>query len=179
MELEAESYLGTPLVSSCGQVLGLLAAINNQPMEDQSDYQEILELFANRAAVEFERTMVEEALAESQTRQALALDAGAIGTWDFDVPNDLVRADEGLAKVFGIEPEVAKQGLPLADYLARIHEDDRDEIASVIAAAITTGSTLTREFRIMGSDRERWVHGRGRIEFDASGQAVRGLGAIS
>ena len=66
LEMGAESYLGTPLVGSAGETLGLLAALDDRPMDDRPDDRAILEIFANRAAVEIERIAAEEAQCESQ-----------------------------------------------------------------------------------------------------------------
>jgi formate hydrogenlyase transcriptional activator len=71
VELEAESYLGVPLVDSSGQVIGLLTVLDDKPMEDPPPGLSILQVFASRAGAELERLKAEEslktALAEVET----------------------------------------------------------------------------------------------------------------
>ena len=55
VEMGAESYLGTPLRSSTGEVVGLLAALDDRPLERVEQAAEIIELFSGRAAAELER----------------------------------------------------------------------------------------------------------------------------
>ncbi|KGF72050.1 hypothetical protein DO97_13625 [Neosynechococcus sphagnicola sy1] len=53
--LGAESYMGIPLLSSAGVVIGILCVINNRPITNQQFIQEVLTIFAVRAASELER----------------------------------------------------------------------------------------------------------------------------
>lgn len=54
-EMGAESYVGAPLRSASGEVLGLLAVIDDKPMTRPGQISEIVEVFAGRAAAELER----------------------------------------------------------------------------------------------------------------------------
>ncbi len=54
-DMGAQSYLGTPLRSSTGEVIGLLVALDDKPIADVEQAQELLELFSGRAAAEIER----------------------------------------------------------------------------------------------------------------------------
>ncbi len=55
VEMGAESYVGAPLRSTSGEVLGLLAVLDDKPMERIQTASEIVEVFAGRAAAELER----------------------------------------------------------------------------------------------------------------------------
>lgn len=56
-EMGAESYVGIPLKSSDGQVIGLIAALDDKPIEDADLAIDILSIFSGRAASEIERVM--------------------------------------------------------------------------------------------------------------------------
>ena len=62
VELAAQSYLGTPLIDPCGNVLGHLAVLDVKPMADDPDRELILRIFAARAGVELKRKQAEESL---------------------------------------------------------------------------------------------------------------------
>lgn len=51
----ARSYAGTPLRSSSGEVLGLLAVLDENPFDDAEYAAEVIEAFSGRAAAEMER----------------------------------------------------------------------------------------------------------------------------
>lgn len=63
LELNAESYIGVPLINSLGKIMGHLVVIDEQPMEDGSVKQSILKIFAARATAELERQKAERQLA--------------------------------------------------------------------------------------------------------------------
>jgi PAS domain-containing protein len=56
-------------------------------------------------------------LAESEERLQLALAGGrGVGTWDWDVVNDRVVADRQFARLYGVDPERAAVGAPIAEF---------------------------------------------------------------
>lgn len=66
--LGAVSYLGLPLRSSRGDVIGLLVAVHDAPLDTTLNPEAILEIFAGRAAAELERLAAERALRASEER---------------------------------------------------------------------------------------------------------------
>jgi PAS domain S-box-containing protein len=66
VQLDAQSYLGIPLIDTSGNLLGHLAVMDDQPMQDGLRKKSILEVFAARAAAEMERKQSEEALRISE-----------------------------------------------------------------------------------------------------------------
>jgi len=66
-ELRIESYLGSPLRATSGEVIGTLCGLDREPMRDPVQAREVLEAFAARAAVELERIRAEAEL-EHQRR---------------------------------------------------------------------------------------------------------------
>jgi formate hydrogenlyase transcriptional activator len=70
-DLNAESYMGLPIVNAAGQVIGHLAVLDDKPMPEDTRGMTVLKIFAARAGAEFERLQAEEelhgALAEVQT----------------------------------------------------------------------------------------------------------------
>ncbi len=60
--LNAESYVGIPILNVSGQILGHLAIMHTAPLTDVSPYEMILQIFAARAAAEIERQQAQQAL---------------------------------------------------------------------------------------------------------------------
>ena len=63
VKLNAESYVGVPLIDSLGKILGHLVVIDEHPIEDGSTKLSILKIFAAKAAAELERQKTEKQLA--------------------------------------------------------------------------------------------------------------------
>ncbi|AFY82972.1 PAS domain S-box protein [Oscillatoria acuminata] len=66
--LNAESYLGLPIQTATGQILGHLAILDVKPMFATAHTESILKLFADRAAAEIQRMQSEQALQQSEQR---------------------------------------------------------------------------------------------------------------
>ncbi len=63
--LQAESYLGVPMFSTDGQVIGHLAVLDSAPMAESRQHESVLKIFAARAAAELERLQAENSLREA------------------------------------------------------------------------------------------------------------------
>lgn len=86
VEMQAQSYAGIALLGSTGNLLGHLAVLDDQLMENQPRTQALLEIFAARAAAEIERKQAEDALRISETKFSTAFrsspDAITISTFN-------------------------------------------------------------------------------------------------
>ncbi len=83
-EMGVESYLGTPLLSPSGGLLGLLVVMDNRPMQEQQRARDLVTIFAARAGPELERQRSEEALRRSEERTQLILDSALVAVISMD-----------------------------------------------------------------------------------------------
>lgn len=76
IELEAEGYLGVRLEDSAGKAIGVLAVLDREELQDCKQSEDLLRIFATRAAAEMERNRRVLALEESEARfKTLFLDS--------------------------------------------------------------------------------------------------------
>ncbi|WP_225421122.1 PAS domain-containing protein [Sphingomonas parva] len=117
---------------------------------------------------------------QAAERVQLALDAGAIiGTWVWDVQADLFFADDRFAASFDVDPERCREGLPLAEVAASIHDDDADRVEAAIAEALERGGAYRCEYRVRQQDGAyRWVEANGRVERAPDGTPLRFPGVL-
>ncbi len=113
--------------------------------------------------------------AASEERFRLALEAAnGIGTWDWDVNKDLVYADEGFARLYGVAPEKAATGVTIGEFMRNMHPDDRGRVERAIERALRTGEEFNSEYRLNQSDGSvRWVSAAGRCSFGSDGAPAR------
>ena len=123
-----------------------------------------------------ERERAEEWLRENEERLRLALEAGQVGTWDWDIPNDHVTWSDSIYRFHGLKP--GEFGGRVADFAALIHADDRERVNTTIQTALESGEAYSAEMRIVRPDGAvRWIATNGKAMFDAAGRPVRMLGA--
>lgn len=127
-----------------------------------------------------DQRIAEEALRRSSEQLQLALDASqGIGTWVWDIPNDLVVADHRFARTFGVDPDEAARGVPLQVYVDAIHHEDRPMVASEIQRALEGSGDYRCEYRVRAACGSlRWLLATGRCEVDRFGKPVRLPGAV-
>ncbi|GAA0285539.1 PAS domain S-box protein [Halobacterium noricense] len=121
----------------------------------------------------------ERALADAKAQMEAAAQAGAVGTWEWHIPEDRFVAGTSLARLFGIDPERAREGVPLDEFVGSIHEDDRERVAAAIDEAVETCGDYEEEYRVYDADGDvRWIVARGHVECE-DGEPVTFPGAIT
>ncbi|MGF9567762.1 PAS domain-containing protein [Neorhizobium sp. BT27B] len=98
-------------------------------------------------------------------------------TWD--VPDNLLYADGALARLFGMAEASAEQGLPIEDYLARVHPEDLPRLAKAIRDSIVEHTAQQENYRVLNSDgRYVSVSSFGKGFRDKTGAPVRYVGIV-
>jgi PAS domain S-box-containing protein len=117
-------------------------------------------------------------MALQEATLALAVDAGNVGTWDYNPNNGALVCSERCYAMFGIQP-----GAPviLEDFFAVMHDEDREATWRSLMRAMdpANGGDYDVEYRTIGRDDriERWIAAKGRAFFDESSQPLRVVGA--
>lgn len=112
----------------------------------------------------------ETTLKNVKTHLQTAIEAGAIGTWLWNIQEDELIADPHLAKTFGIDSENARNGLPIDVFTESIHDDDYDRVIQSINDAVQHCDEYEAEYRVHDADGDlRWVVARGHVECDDTG----------
>lgn len=123
-----------------------------------------------------ERKQAEETLRQSEQRLRLALDAGNAGVWDWDMVNNHVTWSERIYEFHGLTPGTFDGDVE--SFMALIHPEERERVATAIQKAIADKVPYHIEFRaVQPSGAVRWISTNGRVIYDATGKPVRMLGA--
>ena len=187
----------TPILDIEGRVLGTFAMYYDEPREPVAADIELTEtatqLSANiitraRAAKALrvrtesaERLAAalrqrEEELRSSHSRLRAALEASSTSTWDWDMRTNAVDCDEGLFRLFGVDPAEASGSFEL--FVSRIHPADREGVIAAAQRCATDGVDLDEDFRIVRPDGSiRWAVDKGKVVFDDDGKPRRLIGA--
>ncbi len=122
------------------------------------------------------RKTAELAAERERTRLAMALEATALGLWEYNLKTLEATWDERTLAFYGLSPgETPSFKL----YRRRLHPEDRDRTIQAYDAAIAgaEGGKFLIEHRIIGQDGSiRWIRNMGQVVFHANGEALRMLG---
>ena len=129
---------------------------------------------AERDAAEARRAADYGALQVSEERLRLALDAGRLGVWDWNVGTGQVQWSENLEPMYGL-PRGRFPGT-LEGFQALVHPDDRARVDEAIRRALEEGSGYI-EFRNVWPDGSvHTMEAKGKVLRDAEGRPLRMLG---
>ncbi|HME44578.1 MAG TPA: PAS domain S-box protein [Syntrophorhabdales bacterium] len=140
---------------------------------------------ANRAIVECRSVIIdvtehkemERALAKSEERLKLALEASGQAVWDWNLASSIAEWSDRAKTLFGFEPDAQ---LTHDQFLERVHPDDRDRIRDGVIKAIEREREYSDEIRVIwpGGD-VHWLTAKGRVFLDENGKPARMIGVGS
>jgi len=109
-----------------------------------------------------ERKRTEATLKKSEERLSLALNAGQMGIFDWDLASDSIVWSEEHARLFGMRlNEFAGRYDAFAQ---RVHPDDLPHIEQAVEEARRNHSLYQQEFRVIWPDGSlHWIAGQGRF----------------
>jgi PAS domain S-box-containing protein len=153
---------------------GVLAAHTAERRKFSADEVAFLESAAGIVAAAMDRREIEEALRESNEHLHLAMDAGRMGTWEWNPHTGAVIWSETLENIHGFDPGTfpgTSQAL-----FALIHPDDRDRVQLTIARSLQEGEHEMEYRALLRDGSVRWLSARGVVIRDARGEPARMIG---
>ncbi|MBK4735556.1 hybrid sensor histidine kinase/response regulator [Noviherbaspirillum pedocola] len=131
-------------------------------------------VYASGRDVTAERKLAEQEMQANEMRLRLALDAGAMAAWHWDIRAAQADWIYGMDALHGLTPEQAQRSRTLRGYLALVHPEDRDALRCAMRDALHSVSDFQAEYRIVRADGQiRWVEARARILFDDTGEPIQ------
>ncbi len=120
-----------------------------------------------------ERKRAEEGLRASERRLDMALAAGKMGAWEWDLTTNNLYWSPECYNIFGVTSFSGKREA----FTDLVHPEDRDQLLLRIKQALQERTGYKHEFRIIQPGGSvRWVAGRGQAEYDADGKPCRLVG---
>lgn len=133
---------------------------------------------AERKRIESELRLSHDHAKESETRLLLALDAGRLGYWSWDLTTDLVHSSETQAVINGRSPDQTVTSLE--ESIAHLHPDDRDLMQDVIERALRNEAPERVTYRVIWPDGSiHWLEAVGQVFCDESGNPQRIIGVCA
>lgn len=187
------AYLGVPIKTQQGQVLGAFCVLDTVRREWTEAELSTLEGLASLVAERIEnriligrleteiavRRRTETRLRESENRIRMAARAGNVGFWELDLESQTYTATP---------EDFAHYGLPATAEPVQVDEavrqlyfpEDRERIAAEIAESVRTGTRLVQEKRIRRPNGEtRWLQVTADVRHDHAGKPIARYGATT
>jgi PAS domain S-box-containing protein len=132
--------------------------------------------YAGGVAIDMtDRLRAEEALRARESHLILAMNAGQMGTWEWDCKTGGVKWSPQLEAIHGLARGTFAGTFEA--FQSDMHPDDRERVLKQIDAAVRDRSDYAVEYRIIRPDQQtRWIEARGQVLVDAQGQPERMAG---
>jgi PAS domain S-box-containing protein len=125
-----------------------------------------------------DRKLTEEALRESEERYRLAIQAGRMYAFDWNVVTDVIIRSEESTHIFGLTAEPIK--LTKRELLNRVHPEDRAIFVNSIAECTPKSPDTQISYRLLRPDGSvHWLERTGHAFFDEQGRMVRMIGMVA
>jgi PAS domain S-box-containing protein len=124
------------------------------------------------------RVRAQRQLHDSEARLEIAIRAGALGIYDYDLAKNTTTWDARVRELWGVDPD---EEITYETFLAGLHPDDRARTVKALEESLGPQSNGTHavEYRVVprGSNSTRWISSNGTVFFE-SGHAVRLVGIV-
>jgi PAS domain S-box-containing protein len=180
-----QSALSAPLRLE-GKAIGVLMSVSTRIRRDYTARDEaVIQGLAREAALAINTQRLndqalhaETELAQSSERLGLAIDAGEIGIWEWDIATDRLDWSEKMMKIFGLKPGEFK-GMA-QDFFDRIYPADAAILSKATSEALEKDAPFNVEHRIVRSDGSVvWVNCRATVNRDKTGKPVGMIGVLT
>jgi PAS domain S-box-containing protein len=111
-------------------------------------------------------------LIESERRRTLALAAGQMGSWDWDMLRGECAWDEGQCRIFGVDPRTF--AVTFENVRALVHPEDLERLEQALHRISADAQSYQTEFRVRRPNGElRWCIGTAAATVDAGKRVIR------
>ena len=121
------------------------------------------------------RKQAEEKLKQLSARLSLAVRAGGIGVWDYDIVNDILDWDNQMFELYGIKKESFSN--VYNSWQAGLHPEDKERGDHETQMALSGKKEFNTEFRVLWPDGIiRYIRAMAIVQRDSSGNPTRMIG---
>ncbi|MEM9159975.1 MAG: PAS domain-containing protein [Verrucomicrobiota bacterium] len=154
------SLVVTPIKNSSGDLVGFVG-IATDITEKQ------------KAAKDIQRRG--ELLEKARERLSIAVEAGGIGIWDFDLESQSLSWDEQMFHLYGTHPDNFEGSV--SDWTKQLHPDDRERATKEVYEAIEGQKLFDTEFKIVQpSGKTKHLRALAKVIRNEQGTPIRMIG---
>jgi len=147
-------------------------SVSNRPVTDE--HGKVVAIVGTSEDVA-EQRLLEQRAADLTERLRLALDAGGLGTFRWDMTTGVTEWDERLEALYGLEPGGFDGTFD--GYVSLLHPDDRTEVLQTVNEAVAEKRAYIVEHKVVWPDGTiHWLEGSGQVTVDSEGVVTGTIG---
>lgn len=175
--LELRKALAFPILIE-HEIWGVMAFAARDPGAPDEALLGTLGSIASMIGQFLKRERAEAALRESEERLRLALEAGRMGSWEWNLLSGRVEGSASFARLHG--REIGPFLTTIGGYGNEVHPEDRETLLRAFSEAAESRGELHLEYRVLRPDGSvRWLESRGELQVDPAGRPLRLVGVAA
>ncbi len=103
-EMAVESYMGTPLLSRSGELLGIMVVMDRKSAKNTDLAESMLKIFSGRVTTELEHFQLAKAHQSSKQRLGLLMSTLPLGIQENDLDGVITYANAAAHRIYGCQP---------------------------------------------------------------------------
>lgn len=162
--VNTDANIAVPLVKA-GRLVAIFSIDTVRPREWTDTEINMVEETAERTWAAVERARADQELRDTNKELALALEAGGMGTWEWDLDSRTVECNQRLLDMFNLSN--GNGLIPIDAFLDRMDEASADELESVMNTTFEPGEEIQGEICLEDVPQApRWLNWRARSSED-------------
>jgi PAS domain S-box-containing protein len=150
------------------EVVGVMECFSREIEEPDNDFLEMVGNIGTQLGQFMERKRAEDALRESESRLRVAMAAGQMGAWEWDLSTNRVTWSASLEAIHGLMPGTF--GGSFEDFKRDIHPEDLELVLAQVEKTLATRCDYHVSYRIKRPDGAlRWAEAFGHLLLGAAG----------
>jgi PAS domain S-box-containing protein len=159
--------IGFP-IKLANEIVGVMECFSREIEEPDKDFLEMVGNIGTQLGQFMERKRAEDALRESESRLRVAIAAGQMGAWEWNLSTNRVTWSASLEAIHGLMPGTF--GGSLEDFKRDIHAEDLELVLTQVEKTLATRGDYHVSYRIKRPDGAlRWVEAFGHLLLGAAG----------
>ena len=165
------SCLFVPIFDSKRRPIAVFSLLGRDSAEFVTSDSPLAQTATHLISIALEKRTRKEELETERERLSLALAAGKLGIWNWDLITNELAWSEQCKTLFGYSPEAK---VTFEDFLAVLHPKDRDRTMNAIEESIRNNVPYDIEYRVLHPDGAmRWIAATGRTLKDDFDRPMR------
>ena len=150
------------------EVFGVLEFFSRETKEQDDEFHEMVANLGTQFGQFVERQRAEAALRESEARLQLALSAGQMGAWEWNISASKITWSSSLEVIHGLKR--GGFGGAFEDFTKTIHPEDLESVLNQIQTTLESRSDYDVAYRIVHPDGHiRWVEALASLSYGSDG----------
>src|SRR5438128_4410423 len=125
-----------------------------------------------------EQRRLEQRAEDLAAHLSLALEAGGLGTWRWDMRSGETDWDTKVEQLFGLGP--GEFDGTFETYVSLLHPEDASTVLGAVDKAVEAKGSYVVDHRVVWPDGTvHWLQGKGRVMLDDAGEAIGAIGCVA